>query len=140
MQRREALKVVGMGVVGMSIGLEANSDYKNRIQMKPKDANNMTPAELKHSPDITVKEKDAKGYTLIEITVGKNGIIHPSTPNHWIDFIELYANDKLVGRSELQAEISRGVASFSVKLDGIKHLTSKAGCNLHGIWTTQITL
>jgi superoxide reductase len=77
---------------------------------------------------------------MVEITVGQNGIIHPSTPDHWIDFIELYADDKLVGKSTLEAEISRGAASFAVKLDGVKTLTSKAGCNLHGIWTASLNV
>jgi len=100
----------------------------------------MEKGELKHSPLVTLKEKDAKGYTLVEITVGQGGIIHPSTPDHWIDFIELYADDKLVGKSTLEPEISRGAASFALKLDNVKVLKAKAGCNLHGIWTTTVTL
>lgn len=140
MKRRDVLKVAVASVVGMSIGVQANEAYKNRNEMMAKDSKNMTKGELKHSPLITIKEKDAKGYTLVEITVGQKGIIHPSTQNHWIDFIELYADDKLVGRANLEAEISRGLAHFSVKLDGVKNIKSKAGCNLHGIWTTIISL
>ncbi|MEE8587840.1 MAG: desulfoferrodoxin family protein, partial [Sulfurimonadaceae bacterium] len=74
----------------------------------------------------------------VEITVGQGGIIHPSTPDHWIDFIELYADGKLVGKSTLEPEISRGAASFALKLDKVKTLTAKSGCNLHGIWTSTL--
>ena len=152
MNRRDALKVVGAtAVLGTTSALAAMSTkpeaevaaeekYMNRIEMKPKDPANMDKGELKHSPQITIKGKDAKGYTLVEITVGQGGIIHPSTPDHWIDFISLSADNKLVGKNTLEPEISRGTASFSVKLDNVKSLTAKAGCNLHGIWTTTTSI
>ena len=142
MNRREALKVAGVATMVAAVGAEAKmlEEHMNRMEMKPKDPTNMDKGELKHSPLITIKEKDAKGYTLVEITVGQGGIIHPSTPDHWIDFIELYADDKLVGKSILEPEISRGATSFSLKLDKVKVLKAKAGCNLHGIWTTTVTL
>jgi len=142
MKRRDVLKVAGLAVATMAVGAEA-ADEKlivNRLDMKPQDPAKPTDFELKHLPQITVKEKDASGYTMVEITIGQGGIIHPSTADHWIDFISLYADDKLVGKSVLEAEISRGAASFAVKLDKVKTLTSKAGCNLHGIWSATVTL
>ena len=143
MNRREAIKVAGVAAMMVAISAEAKMEVANmnRMEMKPKDPKKMEKGELKHSPLVTLKEKkDAKGYTLVEITVGQGGIIHPSTPDHWIDFIELYADDKLVGKSTLEPEISRGAASFALKLDNVKVLKAKAGCNLHGIWTTTVTL
>ncbi len=142
MNRREAIKVAGVAAMMVAVSAEAKMAVKdmNRMDMKPKDPAKMEKGELKHSPLVTLKEKDAKGYTLVEITVGQGGIIHPSTPDHWIDFIELYADDKLVGKSALEPEISRGAASFALKLDNVKVLKAKAGCNLHGIWTTTVTL
>lgn len=142
MNRREALKVVGTTAVLAAVGTEASEKkvYMNRMEMTPKDPKNLGKGELKHSPQITLKDKDAKGYTTVEITVGQGGIIHPSTPTHWIDFISLSADGKLVGKSTLEPEISRGAASFAVKLDNTKTLVAKAGCNLHGIWTTTLSL
>ena len=142
MDRRKALKVAGVAAVLAAVGSEAKmlEEHMNRLEMKPKDAAKMDKGELKHSPLLTIKEKDAKGYTLVEITVGQGGIIHPSTPDHWIDFIELYADDKLVGKNTLEPEISRGATSFAVKLDNVKTLKAKSGCNLHGIWTTTLSL
>ena len=138
MNRREALKVVGATAVLAAVGAEAKmkEEYMNRTQMKAKNPAKMDKGELKHSPQITIKSKDAKGYSAIEITVGQGGIIHPSTPDHWIDFISLSADGKLIGKSTLEPEISRGTALFSVKLDNVKSLTATSGCNLHGIWTT----
>ncbi len=142
MNRREAMKVAGVAAMMVAVSAEAKmaEEHMNRMEMKPKDPAKLDKGELKHTPLITVKEKDAKGYTLVEINIGQGGIIHPSTQDHWIDFIELYADDKLVGKSALEPEISRGTASFSVKLDSVKVLKARSGCNLHGIWTSTITL
>lgn len=142
MNRRDVLKVAGLAAVTVVAGAHATETNKviNRVEMKPQDPAKLTDFELKHLPQITVKEKDTSGYTMVEITVGQGGIIHPSTPDHWIDFISLYADDKLVGKNTLEAEISRGFATFAVKLDGVKTLTAKEGCNLHGIWSASVTL
>ncbi len=140
MNRREVLKVAGIAAVTAAVGAQAKMEeqYMNRLEMKPKDPANLDKGELKHSPLITLGAKDAKGYTQVEITVGQGGIIHPSTPDHWIDFIELHADGKLVGKSTLEPEISRGTASFSLKLDKVKTLQARSGCNLHGIWTSTL--
>jgi len=140
MNRRNAIKLAGLAAVTMAVSAEAKmkEEYMNRLEMKPKNPAKLDAGELKHTPLITLKEKDAKGYTLVEILVGQGGIIHPSTPDHWIDFIELYADGKLVGKSILEPEISRGAAIFGLKLDNIKELKAKAGCNLHGIWTSTL--
>jgi len=142
MNRREAIKVAGVAAMMIAVSAEAKmaEEHMNRMEMKAKDPAKLDKGELKHTPLITVKEKDAKGYTQVEINIGQGGIIHPSTQDHWIDFIELYADDKLVGKSALEPEISRGAASFSVKLDSVKVLKARSGCNLHGIWTSTVKI
>ena len=140
MNRREALTVAGIAAVTAAVGASAKMEekYMNRIEMKPKDPKHLDKGELKHSALITLGAKDAKGYTMVEIFIGQGGIIHPSTPDHWIDFIELYADGKLVGKSTLESEISRGAAAFALKLDNVKTLKARSGCNLHGIWTSTL--
>jgi superoxide reductase len=142
MNRREALQRAGLVAAVAALGTRSAQaeTVMNRMEMKPKDPSKLVPFELKHTPEITLGEKDAQGYTAVHITVGQDGIIHPSTADHWIDFISLYADGKLVGKSVLEAEISRGAVSFGVKLDGIKTFTAKAGCNLHGIWTGELVI
>ncbi len=92
MNRREALKTVGIAIATTTVMTQASTanESMNRMEMKSKDPNKLEKSELKHTPQITIKDKDANGYTMIEITVGQGGIIHPSTPDHWIDFISLY--------------------------------------------------
>lgn len=141
MNRRDALKLSTLAVLGTTINVQANEkqdEFKNRMIMSIQDPKNPTKAELKHTPEITLADKDTKGYTQVNITVGQGNIIHPSTQEHWIDFIKLYADDKLVGHSELMPEISRGATSFRVKLDTVKNLTATAGCNLHGVWSSTL--
>ncbi|CAA6818130.1 MAG: Twin-arginine translocation pathway signal protein [uncultured Sulfurovum sp.] len=155
MNRRNVLKVAGLSMATAVVGLQAKEEVAvkeapiaktqadkivNRMEMKVENPKKPTDFELKHLPKITIKEKDAKGYTMVEITVGQNDIIHPSTMDHWIDYIELYADDKLIGKNILEAEVSRGATAFSVKLDGVKTLKSTAGCNLHGVWIDSINV
>jgi len=142
MNRREAIKVAGTIALASTITAEAKMavEHMNRMEMKPKDPKNMQKGELKHTPLITLHTKDDKGYTRVEITTGQGGIIHPSTQEHWIDFISLHADDTLVGNNILEPEISRGATSFYVKLDGIKTLKATSGCNLHGIWSSTLSL
>jgi len=148
LNRRKAIKTLSAGAIILAT-TNANANPKsvenkkssfNRIKMSPKDVKSLTKGEKKHTPEITIKDKDSKGFTLIEINVGSGGIIHPSTKSHWIDFIELYADNNLVGRTELEGEISRGFSSFSVNLKNIKSLKAVSGCNLHGIWETTHTM
>jgi superoxide reductase len=140
MNRRDAIKLASAVALATAVGAQAEEEYINRMEMTPANPAKLEKAELKHTPKITLGTKDANGYTLVEITVGQDGIIHPSTQDHWIYAIELYADDKLVGKSELSREISRGEASFAVKLDSVKLLKAKAACNLHGIWTSTLSL
>lgn len=142
MDRREALKTAA--AAGLSLGAAALANAAdmpmNRIKMKIQNPDKPTAHELKHTPLITVGDKDAKGYTVVEVSIGQGGIIHPSLANHWVDFIELYADDKLVGKVVLEPVVSRGYAAFRVKMDGVKTLRAVEGCNIHGIWESTLTV
>jgi superoxide reductase len=156
MKRRDALKKLGIlgviaaGAPAMARAVEEKkfcdvyTKYSplihNRTKMHIKDPAHPTKGELKHTPEIKVGDKDANGYTLVEITVGSKGIIHPSTSTHWIDFIELYKDGELVDRVVFEPGKAMGYAAFRVKLDGAKTLRAVEGCNLHGIWENTITL
>ena len=156
MKRRDALKRLGIlgvvaaaGVPAMAREVEKKfcdvyTKYRplihNRQWMHIKDPAHPTKGELKHTPDIKVGDTDSRGYTLVEITVGSKGIIHPSTPTHWIDFIELYKDGELVDRVVFEPGKAMGYAAFRVKLEGVKTLKAVEGCNIHGIWENTITL
>ncbi len=141
MDRRDMLKGAAAATLAVSmLGAYDQKKIVNTQKMQPKDPKNPTPAELKHMPEIRMGGKDAKGYTLVEVTVGQHDIIHPSTADHWIYEIALFADGKSVGKVSLEPVISRGYLAARVKLDGVKRLSAVAKCNLHGDWEAGIDL
>ncbi len=160
MERRNLLKMIGLlgiaGTVGIFSSCTENVEEKtenkvdekikedkkagfNRQKFSYKDPENPTKAELKHTPEISVKETDGE-FTRIEITVGSKGVIHPTSKEHWIDYIKLFVNKNLVGTVEFEAGMARGFASFIVKNSNLNTLKAEIGCNLHGIWESSLTL
>ena len=141
MTRREMMKIAA--VTALASTAASAYDEKliaNKEKMTPKDPKNMTKGELKHTPEITVGSKDTAGYTLVEVSVGQGGIIHPSTDNHWIYEVSLFTDGNLVDTVSLEPSISRGYLGTRVKLDGVKTLKAVAKCNLHGDWESSHAL
>ena len=110
----------------------------NRNHQKIADLENPTKLELKHTPDITFGEKDEKGNTLLKVTIGKNGIIHPSTKEHWIDYLRIFVNGKQIAYTEYVNGDIRAYANYFVVLKSGDKVKVEAGCNLHGIWTNEV--
>ncbi|MBA1419852.1 MAG: twin-arginine translocation pathway signal protein [Epsilonproteobacteria bacterium] len=141
MTRRDMMKMAALAAVATTSATAYDEKLiANTEKMTPKDPKNMTKGELKHTPEITLGSKDAAGYTLVEVSVGQEGIIHPSTDNHWIYEVSLHADGKLVDMVSLEPSISRGYLGTRVKLDGVKTLKAVAKCNLHGDWESSHTL
>ncbi len=168
MNRRKALKSLGLASVLGTAGLAAacaniqtaDSEKKskvdttaketktslterdklivNRKKMTFNDPENPTAFEHKHTPDIKVGEKNAKGHTRVDVLIGQKDIIHPTEANHWIDYIQLWQNGKLIGKVEFEIGVAGGFASFYIELKTGDKITAEAGCNLHGIWTSFI--
>ena len=103
------------------------------------DPENPTDHELKHTPEITFLESDDKGFTKMKIHLGSKGIVHPTEENHWIDYLKIYSNDKLLVFTEFENGPIRGYAEYFVKLAKGDTVLVEAGCNLHGIWTNTAT-
>jgi len=139
MDRRTALKVAAIAAISSSLANAYDTNLiVNTKKVVIKDPSHPSKFELKHLPDIKLGDKDAKGYTLVEVTVGQEGIIHPSTQKHWIYEIELFADGKKISSVSLEPEISRGYLSSRVKLDSVKDITAVSKCNLHGIFTASV--
>lgn len=164
MKRRELLKSIGiLTVTGSSMMLiagcgKSEQDEKvlenvnepekterekliiNRTKMAIQDPDNPTELELKHTPEIVPMEKDERGFTKVNITIGSKGIIHPTEKNHWIDYIKLFLDGNLIATTETEIGAAQGYNSFSVILDGVKTIRVEIGCNLHGIWENTLNL
>lgn len=164
MKRRELLKSLGLlSITGSSVMLiagcgKSEQDEKilenviepekterekliiNRTKMSIQDPNNPNELELKHTPAIEPQEKDERGFTKVNITLGSKGIIHPTESNHWIDYIKLFLDNKHIATTETEIGAAQGYNSFSVKLDGVKTIRAEIGCNLHGIWENTLNI
>jgi desulfoferrodoxin-like iron-binding protein len=117
---------------------ERNKLIINREPQTIVDPENPTKAELKHTPDITFGDADEKGNTMIKVTIGKDGIIHPATAEHWIDYLTLFINDKQYSHNEYVNGGIRGFETFFATLKKGDKVKVESGCNLHGIWTNEV--
>lgn len=76
----------------------------------------------KHVP---VFEKLETGETIVKV----GSTPHPMSPEHHVQFIEVFANDRIL-RKYLEPNEK---PEFLIKLkDGLKH--AREYCNLHGLW------
>lgn len=104
---------------------------------KPEDWSDLTDMAKKHVPIIespqTVKAKEP--FT-VEIKVGGiDDVEHPNTLGHWINWVELYAGERLISRVEFAPEMCNGyVATLDITLKETSILKIRNFCNLHGTW------
>jgi len=138
MKRRAAIKVSLLALASTYALAYDKSKIVNTKKESIKDPAHPTKGELKHTPEIKLGEVDTKGYVTVDVNIGEDGIIHPSTENHWIYKIELYADGKKVAHVDLEPVISRGYLSAKVKKSGLKELRAVSFCNLHGEWQNTL--
>jgi len=104
---------------------------------KPEDWTNLTIMAKKHVPIIEAPEKaKAKEHFTVRIKVGGiDGIEHPNTLSHWINWVELYAGDRLISRVNFAPEMCDGyLMTLNVTLNETATLRVRELCNLHGVW------
>lgn len=104
---------------------------------KPKDWANLTNMAKKHVPIIKAPEKvKANESFTVKVKVGGiDGVEHPNTLGHWINWVELYAGERLISRVEFEPEVCNGyVVNLNVTLNETTTLRAREFCNLHGVW------
>ncbi len=74
------------------------------------------------------------------MTVEVGGLwAHPNERAHFIEFIELYADQAYLGRMDFTAVTTCPKATFCVVLAGpVEKLVAYERCNLHGVWTSEV--
>jgi len=104
---------------------------------KPKDWSSLPDMAKKHVPVIEAPDHvKAKEPFTVKIKVGGiDGVEHPNTLGHWINWVELYADERLISRFEFLPEMCDGyVISLNVTLTDSATLVAREFCNLHGVW------
>ena len=108
---------------------------------KPADWTNLPGMAKKHVPIIeaptTVKANEP---FVVKIKVGGiDGVEHPNSSSHWINWVALYAGERLISRIEFGSELSDGyIVSLNVTLSQSATLKAQEFCNLHGVWEGKI--
>ena len=110
---------------------------------KISDPSNPTDLEKKHIPVIDAPASVERGECFaVNIEVGKL-LAHPNERGHFIEFIDLYADELFLGRVDLTAVNTCPKAVLAVALTGpAEELRAYARCNIHGVWlgTAAITV
>jgi superoxide reductase len=126
--------------------LSSEKEYTLVELNKPTDWNNLKIMDKKHLPIIEAPSKvKANEPFTVKIKVGGiDGVEHPNTLSHWINWIALFAGNRWIGRVALAPEIiDKYVITFTVTLSKSTTLRAQDFCNLHGTWegkAKQITV
>jgi len=126
--------------------LSAEKEYSLSELNKPADWNNLAGMAKKHVPIIEAPDTvKANEPFAVKIKVGGiDGVEHPNTLSHWINWVALYAGERLISRVKFGAELTDGyVVTINVTLNESATLRAQEFCNLHGVWegkTKKITV
>jgi len=102
---------------------------------RPADPANLSDLEKKHLPVITAPDTVKNGECFeVTVEVGKL-LAHPNVRAHYIEFIELYADETYLGRVDFTPVTTCPTVTFCVQLDHVHQgLRAFVYCNLHGTW------
>ncbi|MHA1755018.1 MAG: class II SORL domain-containing protein [Candidatus Odinarchaeia archaeon] len=107
---------------------------------KPKDWDNLITMAKKHVPIITApnKVKAGEGFKVKLKVGGVDGVEHPNMLGHWINWITLYAGERIIVKIYFYPELTNGYeAELNITLNETSNLRVQSYCNLHGIWEGQ---
>lgn len=90
-----------------------------------------------HEPIIVLPDRIEIGQRVgVKVKVGM--IPHEMLNSHYIKYIKLMVDDRLIGQVELNpGKGSVPEADFEVNLKSGMNLEAYANCNVHGEWTTH---
>ena len=121
--------------------MSVNKDFSLTELNKPVDWGNLPDMAKKHVPIIDFPEAvKANESFSVKIKIGGiDGVEHPNSLSHWINWVALYAGDRLISRIEFGSELSdKYGVEIKTTLNKSTTLKAHAFCNLHGIWEGKI--
>jgi superoxide reductase len=104
---------------------------------KPNNWNELVDIAKKHLPTIQApKEVKANEPFIVKIKVGGiDDVEHPNTLGHWINWVRLYAGERLISSIEFAPEMCDSyLVNLRITLNESTTLRAQGFCNLHGIW------
>jgi superoxide reductase len=112
-------------------------EFSLTVLNKPLDWMNLPGMAKKHVPVIEAPKKvKANEPFMVKVKVGGiDGVEHPNTLSHWINWVALYAGERLISKVVFGAELSdHYVVNLNVTLKESATLRAQEFCNLHGVW------
>ena len=105
------------------------------------DPHNPTDLEKKHTPVIEAPSTVKRGECFsVSVEVGQM-MPHPNERAHFIEFVDVYADDLFLARLDLTAVNTCPQATLYLSLSGpAKELRSYARCNIHGVWGSVVPI
>ncbi len=102
---------------------------------RPIDYRNPSDLEKKHIPVIEAPSTVNRGECFcVTVEVGKM-LAHPNERGHFIEFIDLYADELFLARMDLTAVSTCPKATLCLALSApAKELQAYGRCNIHGVW------
>jgi hypothetical protein len=67
-------------------------------------------------------------------------VTHPNLPDHWIDYLEIYAKDAAIATYNFAAGVVAPKITAVAMLDPGTKVMVSARCNLHGVWVAETTV
>ncbi|MBC8495322.1 desulfoferrodoxin [archaeon] len=127
--------------------LEQNEIYKCPLcgnVISAQEANGPIPVccgqTMKKMPEITVKEEGTEKHKPVvsikgdKVIVNVGSIDHPMDEDHWIEFIQILKDGKVIAEKKLYPG-DKPRAEFLV--EDSNNIRSRAYCNMHGLWTND---
>ena len=93
--------------------------------------------QKKHTPYLRVEQLD--GAARVTAHVG-HYVPHPNQADHFIQWIEFQVDGAPIARFDLSPMAVNPEVSAIVVLDPGTVLTAVEFCNLHGLWSAQVTV
>ena len=119
---------------------KASFEEKDDAIKTAADPTNLTEAEKKHLPVITVVKKCGlipEGCQDVHVKMGE--IQHPMQAEHFISHIDFYIDNEFISRVMLTPEKLNPAAALHLKT-GSGKIAAIELCNLHGAWINQADL
>lgn len=100
---------------------------------RARDVSKLQGLELGHVPQIRVPESIQAGMPFeAEIKVGEK--LHEMIPSHYIDWVDIYADDIFLAKFILTPNFTQPVCKLVLTLNKTITLRATEHCNLHGLW------
>lgn len=122
----------------------AQSRTKEEINLfkqinRAKDPESLKGLELGHVPQIKAPDSVKPGVPFeVEVRVGEK--LHEMIPAHFIDWVDLYADDIFLTKFILTPNFTQPICKVFLTLNRPANFRAIEHCNLHGLWegTKQI--